>query len=44
MFVKCEIHERTELKDKHICIFFQRKPTRSQAAPQFKSRTEMASL
>ena len=27
-----EIHKRTELKDKHVFIFFQRKTTRGQAA------------
>ena len=27
-----EIHKRTELKDKHVFIFFQRKTTRCQAA------------
>ena len=34
----------TELKDKHIFIFFQRKATRAQAASQFESCTEMASM
>ena len=39
------IHENlTELKDKHIFIFFQRKATRGQAASQFESCTEMASM
>ena len=36
--------KRTELKDKHIFIFSQRKTTRSQAASQFETCTEMASL
>ena len=39
-----EIHKLTELKDKHIFIFFQRKTTRGQATSQFESCTEMASL
>ena len=39
-----EIHKRTELKDKHISIFFQTKTTRGEAASQFESCTEMASL
>ena len=43
-YIHTEIHKRTELKDKHIFIFFQRKTTRGQAASQFESCTEMASL
>ena len=39
-----EIHKRTELKDKHIYIFFQRKTTHGQAASQFESCTEMVCL
>ena len=31
-----EIHRRTELKDKHIFVFFLRKTTRGQAASQFE--------
>ena len=36
--------KRTELKDKHIFIFSQRKTKRGQAASQFETCTEMASL
>ena len=43
-YIHTEIHKRTELKDKHILNFFQRKTTRGQATSQFESCTEMASL
>ena len=36
-YIHTEIHKRTELKDKHVFIFFPKKTTRGQAASQFES-------